>query len=276
MPLKSENLYHPFLNTSVGLFFDDHITKSDAIGAMIDDINLYYQPTQNPLIAVLFILLKSVILIAGGYLHLKVYKLMAKEKGILKRVTQLFVCANSALWYFLTFFSGITDFIHPMNQVAGQWFCDICEFVFYFLGNIMTFHSLVAAMMRYVFIVHREGVNKFGREKAKRLFFYLSFLLPLLVSFWEVVNGTELDAMSFINKCNGKHHKVFLLESSTTNVAKRNFCGFEDYKIKDIWSQLVALIRRFSCVANKIIMIIMGLNVVEGVLYWKIWTHIYR
>ena len=125
MPLKSENFYHPFLNTSIGLFFDDHIYKSDVVGAIIDDINLYYQPTQNPLIAVLFILLKTVILIAGGYLHLKVYNLMEKEKGILKKVTQLFVCANSAFWYFLTFFAGITDFIHPMNIVAGQWFCDI-------------------------------------------------------------------------------------------------------------------------------------------------------
>ena len=276
MFLQSENLYHPFLNTSIGLFFDDDISNRDAVGSIIDDINLYYQPTQIPLIAMLFIILKAVILIAGSYLNVKVYKLMSKEKGILKKVTQLFVCANSALWYFLTFFSGITDFIHPMNQVAGQWFCDICELVFYFLGNIMTFHSLVAAMMRYVFIVHREGVNEFGREKAKRLFFYLSFLLPLLVSFWEFVNGTELDSMSFINKCNGKHHKVFLLESSTTNVARRGFCGFEDYKFQDLWSHLVVWIRRLSCIANKVIMIVMGLNVVEGILYWKIWTHIYR
>ena len=276
MFLQSENLYHPFLNTSIGLFFDDDISNRDAVGSIIDDINLYYQPTQIPLIAMLFIILKAVILIAGSYLNVKVYKLMSKEKGILKKVTQLFVCANSALWYFLTFFSGITDFIHPMNQVAGQWFCDICELVFYFLGNIMTFHSLVAAMMRYVFIVHRERVNEFGREKAKQLFFYLSFLLPLLVSFWEFVSGTELDPMSFINKCNGKHHQVFLLEFSTTNVARRNLCGLEDYKFHDLWSQLVAWIRRFSCIANKIIMIGMGLNVAEGLLYWKIWTHIYK
>ena len=276
MPLSLENLYHPFLNTSIGLFFDEQISKSDVVGSIIDDINLYYQPTQNPLIALLFIIIKTFILIVGGYLHVKVYKLMDKEKGILQKVTQLFVCANSAFWLFLTFFSGITDFIHPMNKVAGQWFCDTCEFIFYFLGNIMTFHSLVAAIMRYVFIIHRERVSTFGREKAMRLFFYLSFLIPLLVAFWEVVNGTELDSMSFINKCNGKHHKVFLLESSTTNVARRNFCGFEDYNYQDVWSQLVAWIRRFSCIANKIIMIAMGLNVVEGLLYWKIWAHIYR
>ena len=276
MSLTLKNLYHPFLNTSIGLFFDEQISKSDVVGSIIDDINLYYQPTQNPLIALLFIIIKTFILIVGGYLHVKVYKLMDKEKGILQKVTQLFVCANSAFWLFLTFFSGITDFIHPMNKVAGQWFCDTCEFIFYFLGNIMTFHSLVAAIMRYVFIIHRERVSTFGREKAMRLFFYLSFLIPLLVAFWEVVNGTELDSMSFINKCNGKHHKVFLLESSTTNVARRNFCGFEDYKYQDVWSQLVAWIRRFSCIANKIIMIAMGLNVVEGLLYWKIWAHIYR
>ena len=276
MFLKSENLYHPFLNASIGLFFDDEISNRNAAGFIIDDINLYYQPTQIPLIALFFIILRAFILIAGSYLNVKVYKLMSKEKGILKKVTQLFVCANSTLWYFLTFFSGIIDFIHPMNKVVGQWFCDIGELVFYFLGNIMTFHSLVAAMMRYVFIVHRERVNDFGREKAKRLFFYLSFLLPLLVSLWQFVSGTELDPMSFINKCNGKHHQVFLLESSTTNVARTNLCGLEDYKFQDIWSQLVAWIRRFSCIANQLIMIGMGLNIAEGLLYWKIWTHIYK
>ena len=276
MVLKPENLYHPFLNNSFGLFAGDESSEEDVVGSIIDDINLYYQPTQKPLIALLFIALKIIILIVGGYLHVKVFKQMTKENGILKDVTRLFTCANSLLWPFLTFFSGITDFIHPMNKVAGQWFCDVCEFIFYFLGNIMTFHSLVAALMRYVFIVHREKVSRFGKEKAKRLFFYLSFSLPMLVSLWELVNGTELDSMSFINKCNGKHHKTFLLESSTTNVARRNFCGFEDYQLTDIWSQIIALIRRISCIANKIIMVVMGLNVVEGLLYWQIWTHINR
>ena len=276
MPLQPENLYHPFLNTSFGVYIDDEVLEDDLVGSIIDDINLHYQPTQVPLIAVAFIFLKVFLLIIGGYLHVKLFMLMNKENGILKKITQLFVVANSALWPFLTFFSGITDFIHPMNKVAGQWFCDICEFIFYFLANIMTFHSLVAAMMRYLFIVHRETVNRFGKEKAKELFFYLSFLLPLLVSSWELLNGTEVDSMSFINRCNGKHHRTFLLESSATNVARRNLCAFEDYKSTNIMDQMISLISRILCIANKLIMVVMGLNVVEGILYWRIWTHINR
>ena len=66
------------------------------------------------------------------------------------------------------------------------------------------------------------------------------------------------------------------LESSVTNVARRNLCAFEDYKTTTIFGQIISLISQLSCVANKVIMVVMGLNVVEGVLYWRIWTHINR
>ena len=275
--LNSENLYHPFSNTTFGVFLNNAIVDDSVFGFVIEDVNLYYQPLQHPLIAVVFIALKLIILVAGGYLHVKVYRLMKQENGLLKNVTLLFVCCQMMFWPFVMIFSAITDFIHPMSEVAGQWFCHTGSFIFYFLGNIITSHSFIAALMRYFFIVHREMVNGYGREKAKRLFLVISVMLPLFMAAWEVVDGTELDSMSFINKCNGKHHKVFLLETSTSNVARRNFCGFEDYDNSvGISSQIGSIIHRISCVANRVIMLIMGLNVSEGVLYCLIWSHIYR
>lgn len=274
---KRENLYHPFSNTNFGIHSKAAFPEDSVIGYVIDEINLYYQPVQNPLILIIFIALKIVILIVGGYLHLKVYRLMKHENGLLKDITQLLVCSQMIFWPFLVSFTTITDFIHPMSEVVGKWFCSIGSFVFYFLGNIITSHSFLAALMRYFFIVHREMITKFGKEKAKRLFLSLALILPLIMAIWKIVDGTELDSMSFINKCNGKHHNVFLLETSTSNVARRNFCGFENYdSSKDVWNQGLSIIHRISCVANQVIMIIMGLNVSEGLIYCRIWNHIYK
>ena len=275
--LYSNNLYHPFSKSSFGLLLKNVVSDDNLIGNVINDINLYYQPVQTPFIAIFFIALKLMILVAGGYLHVKVFRLMKKESGILRHVTQLFVFSQMVFWPFLTLFTALTDFIHPMNQVVGQWFCNVCSFLFYFLGNIITSHSFISALMRYFFIVHREMVNGYGRERIKRIFFILHFLLPLFMAIWEVVDGTELDAMSFINKCNGKHHKVFLLETSTMNVARRNFCGFEDYNDSEsMLRQIQSTINRLSCVVNRVIMVVMGLNISEGLLYYRIWSHIYR
>ena len=275
--LNPENLYHPFSNSTFGIFLNDVVSEESANGYAIHNINFYYQPVQKPFIAILFIVIKIIVLFAGGYLHLKVFRLMKQENGLLRQVTQLFVYSQSIFWPFLIFFTAITDFIHPLNEVAGQWFCDLCSFLFYFLGNIITSHSFFSALMRYFFIVHRELINGFGRERIKRIFYILAIAIPLLIAAWELVDGTELDSMSFINKCNGKHHNVFLLETSTLNIARRNFCGFEDYtNSESMLSKIRSFIQRFSCVANRVIMIVVGLNISEGLLYQRIWSHIYR
>ena len=276
MGLKPEKFYHPYLRSSFGIFLDENGSKNGTVGSILNDVNLYYQPLQDPSILLIFNVIKTLILISGVFIHMKVSKMIDKENGLLKDITTLFVRVNTMLWPFLTFFSGIVDFVQPVNQLVGEWFCHSCEFIFYFLWNTMSFHSLVAAIMRYFFIVHRKKVSEYGKEKLKKFFFYLSFLLPFLFVSWESIDGTELDSMSFINKCYGKHHRTFLLESSSLNIAKRYFCWFEDYDSKDTWRQVIALIRRISCIANKIIMSIIFINVIEGFLYWRIWTNINR
>ena len=276
MEFKTENVYHPFTNSSLGIFLKEILAEDRFLGEAILDINLYYQPVQEPMIAFIFLCIKILLLFIGEYLYIKVYQLMKKEKGIIKNITQIFVCAQLTFWPFWICFAASTDFVHPLKELIGEWYCYGGSFLFYFLGHIITLHSFMSASMRYLFIIHREKVDEFGRERTKRLFFILSILIPLLVSIWEIFDGSDLDAMSFINKCHGKHHKVFLIDSSTMNVAKRNFCAFENYKINGFWSEVLALIRRTFCIANTIVELIMGLNIAEGILYFRILSHINR
>ena len=274
MLFKAGNLYHPFRNTTLGFFPKDFASSEMNMGETIEHIDLYYQPIQIPLIATVFFVIKICLLMAGEYLQFKVYIMIQKENGLVKNVTRLFVCTQMIFWPFWVFFATSTDFIHPLNQVIGQWYCTVGFFIFYILGNIIIFHSFITALMRYVFILHKEKVDKYGKEKIQKLFLLLSVLIPLLLFILGGVDGDELDPMSFFNKCNGKHHRVFLIETATLNVAKRNFCGLNNYDKTGSFGKLTSLFRQMSCITNKIVQIIMGLNIVEGFLYIRTLSHV--
>ena len=276
MFLKAWNLYHPYLMEFFGISGPDVMNKSILKFEAVEDINLYHQPLHMPWIAITFSGIKLLVLIAGEYLQIKVYHLMKKERNIVTNITQLFVVTQMIFWPFLFLFSGSTDFFHPMNELVGQWYCNIASFFFWLLAYVILSHSFIVATMRYFFILHREKVDKYGKEWVQQMFLALSVGLPLFMAIWDELEGTELDAMSFINKCNGKHHQVFLIESSTLNVVKRNFCAFEDYDTTGLMAKILALLRQCSCVTNKIVQLLIGFNITEGFLYYKIFTHINR
>ena len=201
---------------------------------------------------------------------------MKRENGVTKEITQLLVYVQLFFWPFWIVFADFTAFIYPMKDVVGEWYCYLGSFLFYFLGNIIISHSFISAFTRYFFILHQDKVNLYGKQEVKRFFLLLSVLIPLFVALWESLKGSELDSMSFINKCHGKYHNVFLIDSSTINTAKRNFCAFEFNHSGGTWSKILAQIRQILCISNQLIQLILGLNVVEGFLYYKILSHINR
>ena len=276
MVLEQKYLYNPFLKGSLGIFLKESATADELIGGSIQNIDLYQQPVQEPLTATLFLVIKLCLLIVSEYLFIKVYKLMKRENGVTKEITQLLVYVQLFFWPFWIVFADFTAFIYPMKDVVGEWYCYLGSFLFYFLGNIIISHSFISAFTRYFFILHQDKVNLYGKQEVKRFFLLLSVLIPLFVALWESLEGSELDSMSFINKCHGKYHNVFLIDSSTINTAKRNFCAFEFNHSGGTWSKILAQIRQILCISNQLIQLILGLNVVEGFLYYKILSHINR
>ena len=276
MFLKPENTYHPFTDSYISVFLKDSVDSDGVVGQVISDVNLYYQPVQIPLVAFIFLAIKLFLLAIAEFLQIKVFRLMKKENGVVKNITQVVVCAQMVFWPFWVFFASLTDFIHPINKIFGSWFCHASTFIFRVLSNIMSSHSLVSALLRYVFIVREEVTHTYGKKKIKDFFFFLSILFPLLMAVWEMIEGPDLDGLSFVNKCHGKHHRVFLTDTSSLNVGKRNFCGFIDYKAKGMWSKILATIHQASCITMNIVHLIIGLNILEGIVFFRIFSHIRR
>ena len=276
MLIQPENTYHPFTDSYISVFLKDSIDSESVVGQVIKDVNLYYQPVQVPLVAFIGLAIKLFLLVIAEFLQVKVFQLMKKEKGVVKDITQVVVCAQMVFWPFWIFFASLTDFIHPINKIFGSWFCHSSTFIFRILTNIISSHSLISALLRYVLIVHEEVTHKHGKKKVQDFFFFLSIMMPVFMTIWEAIEGPDLDGLSFVNKCHGKHHRVFLTDTSSLNVGKRNFCGFIDYKTKGIWSKILAVIHQASCITMNIAHLIIGLNILEGIVFFRIFSHIRR
>ena len=172
----------------------------------ISDIDLYYHPVQTVTIGSTFFVLRMPLILVGEYVNLKVIRMLKDENGLVKEVTTLFASVQMIYWPFWYLFTTSTDFIHPLKDIIGEWFCDIGSFLIHLGWMILAFQSLIVAIMRYYFIVHEDKVKLHGKQKLKKIFFWLSFLFPLFLVIWDLTESNELDVFSFINKCYGNHH----------------------------------------------------------------------
>ena len=274
MPSREYYFYHPFKNSSFGFLIERKFSSDRLYGFEIDNIDLYYQPTQHYMIALIVFFVKLSIIIAGEIVCAKVLALLKNENSILKEVTRFWIWTLMISNPFALFFIATTDLIHPAYKVFGHWFCTLGWFCIDLSCNIIIGYSFVAAAMRYVFIFHRSTVQLHGKEKTKKWFLYLSIFLPLLAVLWQ---ATEyIHSFSYINKCYGKDHKVFLVETSSLEVFKHRFWESNEYKLQGKHDLFVNMARRISKILRAIAVLVFGSNVLEGIFYYKILAHINR
>ena len=268
MTTWSIKFYHPFEKSSFGMLLKHQSHGENVSGAFLSDIELYHQPVPDPSIAIFFVFLRLMLIILGLYVHFRLLALIKEETGLVHDVAKLYAYVNMFLWPFWFLFTTSTDFVHPLNQVIGQWYCRLGWILIYLSWTTTAFHSFIVSTMRYFCIVHQKSVEVFGKDRFKKLFFIISWTIPVLVVIWAGIEGSELDHMSFINKCYNKHHIAFLIDTSSLNVFKRNFCEFDTY----VYS---GYLRRISCIAKTTVMVIMGFNFSEAIVYCRIFIHIH-
>jgi hypothetical protein len=136
--------------------------------------------------------------------------------------------------------------------------------------------SFIIAMMRYWFIVHEEKVQKYGKEKTKRIFAFLSVFIPLFLVIWGTAENTELDPLIFVNRCYGRDHKVFLINISPLEVFNPYYCKFGNYSDEGMYGIILEMFKRATCIFKTILMLLMACNLTEGIIYYKIFSHIKR
>ena len=276
MFLDIKNTYHPFSDSQLGIYISEKFTDEIASRFVLENVDLYYQPVQDPEIGIAFFFSRLIFIVAGLFVQGKVFAMVKTENGLVTEVTKLNIATMMIAGPFWLAFITSADFIHPLNEVIGEWFCVVGWVTIVLSWEIMFFNSFIVAVMRYIFIIHDEKVKIYGKQKARKIFLLLSFLIPFLLVVLIAIENSELHVISFINKCYGVDHKVFLADTSTLPVAKHNFCEFNAYEGTDFYGNALSILRRTVCIAKTIVFLFMGFNFFEGIIYYKIWSHINR
>ena len=271
MSVNEHNLYHPFINKTFGFVLN---ISSSHTNNIVDEINLYYQPLLNPLVAIRFFFVKALVILIGEIIGIKFIKTMKKENGLLKDITMLFVTWQMTFHPILAFFDLINSLIYPAGDVFGSWFCTLGWFVWGYGVRLALYNSFITALMRYLFVVHEEKVAAYGKEKVKKIFWYISILLPLFHILLKIVEGAP--TLSFINKCYGYDNKVFLSESTTLNVLKNKFWKEETSPINEAFDVVITVAMKMIKLIESAIFLIMGFNLSEFFIYIKIFSHLNR
>ena len=170
---------------------------------LLDDIHLFYQPVETISTAILFLLIRLILVLFGEIINIKLFLQIRKETCLVKDVTKVYTICQIVFLPIWLWFNTSTDLFHPLNEIIGQWYCALGWFLIHLCGTIISFYSLTVAIMRYLFIIHEESVEKYGKKKAQEICLWLIIAIPLIMVLWEGANGSEIDLMSVVNKCNG-------------------------------------------------------------------------
>ena len=272
MFFKQESFYHPFTKSFLSFGATEYSGENVTL-SILQEIDLYYQPVEETVTGISYLAIEIILAVFSVFIQIKVFCLAKKEQGILREVTQIYLLSCLICLPFMLFVHA-TDFIHPLNEIFGQWICTLMRFTLYLQINIVTYHSFVVAMLRYCFIVQEEKVQRYGKEKTKKLFIVSSILIPLLIVGWGFIENSEIDPVRYINRCNGIDHKFFL--ASTTNLNPYISLNLINSNSEDLFGKFLEIIKTTSFILKTFFNVLLALNLTEGFLYYKIFSHINR
>ena len=275
MRLKYYHLYNPYKQPILGFLWEDSkTTGNDTIGQLVDDIDFYYQPLEPPWIAIIFFFVRLIIIFIGEIIGKKVVIMTREETGILSEITLMFISIQMIFHPILIFFELSVNVIHPINEIIGPWICTVGWLFYNVSTKIVLNYSFFAAIMRYVFVVHDDRVGRYGKEKVKRHFLYLYLAITIAQIVMKAVDGTS--RLSFINKCYGRDHEIFLIETSSLSVLKRKFWTSAQNQDKTMLDLLLHMIKRIIKILDTIAFLALGFNLTEVIVYRTIFSHLDR
>ena len=265
------NTYHPFVKSSIGLSFSSNLTNEKFSYTLIENLDLYHQPLDPTSIAISMFFVRFTYCILGELVVFKLFKMVRKEKGLVNDVTQFYCIVMITTYPSWLLFVTMTDFLYPLKDIMGQWICSFMRIIFYMNFNVVIFHSFIVALMRYFFIVHEEKVKNFGKQKTKNIFLFLIIFVPILLIVWGFIENQAFGFVIALNRCYAVEYKVFLVELTT---GKNLFCIFQTIDGK--YGYILSVVRHITCITKVVIVMLVGMNITEGFLYYKIFSHITR
>ena len=142
----------------------------------------------------------------------------------------------------------------------------------------MHFHSFIVGLMRFMFIVKSEKVQKTGRENMKNAFYYISIFIPLVIVLWGLVHFTkEVRASPNVSRCYGVDHRIFLADTSSLSILTEDYTDLvTDINIDGPLEIVRSILNKLSNLLHRTILVLNGLSLSEGFLNYMTLSYMNR
>ena len=208
------------------------------------------------------LVLLGIELLLGVYLHVRKIKRVKKEKEITCEL-EIYHSITSITYLGLCIIIDVLEYrCHDIEDVVGigityriiRWIKLCCR-------TIILSHSFSVAIYKYYVIIHSGRVNNEDKNMEKNWLILLVIhpLVWVCMVFFSYSDPTKSPNVT----CN-------------STLWKPQFCNFNDndyYKSK--WT-LLYIITNSYCIIQLILAILLNLNIVEGLLYFKIFKFMNR
>ena len=216
--------------------------------------------------AIIAVIVQVLVFCLGLNLHVKIIAVAKKEKDL---TWQIYICHSiivTICYSFTIMFANILNFAPFIPSYTGSWFCYFGNFVQLYCWYAMAFHTLLVAVMKFAFIVHREVMLEFGQEKGQRIFLCINVGMPLI---WTVLgmlvaeNGRS--PFSSVNSCH-----IVATNTTPSSAVKFLFCEFGHEVKGGAYAYIVYVIKRCYCAHQEILHVVIFSNIPEALFYYKI------
>ena len=255
-----------FINSKRGTYSEETFT----------DVDLYWQPVQDPSIGIPCLLIHLLIILAGSFVHYHLWQMLKRENNLVSNILKAYTVVQLIFWPFTTIIVSATYFTYPLSEITGSWFCEISYFLMFPSIYFISFQATVVATMRYFFIVHREKVGEFGKKRTQNIFQWILGIVPIGMTLWLYFGSVNRDYTTtmVINKCRGSFDKVFHMKWSygERKSIQGARCGMYDSNEGPV--TYIHVLKWIQCTASTILSILVVTNIHDGFIYYRTWKHI--
>ena len=128
-------------------------------------------------------------------------------------------------------------------------------------------------MFKYIFIVHAIKALKYGEDKIKKYFFWANLISPLLLAIVALLTS-DMKARPSLISCFGDTQET-LTQNSATSSEPGNFV-FNTTTNKEDYNTIIFYVIQFLYIFRIVFNCVIGTNLPEGFLYYKIFKKMKR
>ena len=239
------------------------------------------------MVSVILIIVGIIWAIAGIAIGIRFYNNVRhevhKEKGkVIQKIMKAYAliqCVGWPMLMILAWLLYVNKFVSTfLRSDATRNVIISCRFVYTIFRIYVSFNSLIIAICRYSFIVYEKQVITFGFNRVRSILQSSSVVVPIVLAFSnEVTNQIEITWSCLFMPQANKNHQPDYDNITYIFCANKQVEDINESMIYNIFNRyLTPSVTEGLKIFHTVMVVTIGSNVLEGLMYLHIFAYIRR